>query len=139
MGDTSSPHPYRQQLHPRDIQNSNSLSEGEEGEAWAMETTEAMPDMRTEPDTPEPITTTAATPETTTKSTTTTTTTTQTTTTKKGLGMVTDLIKFLKSSKFLLEKEISMKFSSHLTQNYILPVSKVNLNSSVNKSIIIYQ
>jgi len=84
-GDTSSPHPYRQQLHPRDIQNSNSLyEEEEEDEAWAMETTEAMPDMRTEPDTPEPITTTAATPETTTKSTTTTTTTTQSTTTTKG-------------------------------------------------------
>merc|ERR1712064_145949 len=81
MGDTSSPHPYRQQLHPRDIQNSNSLSEEEEDEAWVMETTEAMPDMRTEPDTPEPLTTTAATPETTTKSTT---TTTQTTTTTKG-------------------------------------------------------
>ena len=78
-GDTSSPYPEtrRQPLHPRDIRNSLS----EEG-SWDYETTEAMPDMRTEPDTPEPITTTAAT--TTTKSTSTTQTTTeQTTTTTK--------------------------------------------------------
>ena len=80
-GDTSSPYPdTTAHRHPRDVRSSKSLSE--EDEAWSYETTEAMPDMRTEPDTPEPITTTAAT--TTTKSTTTTqTTTTQTTTTTK--------------------------------------------------------
>ena len=76
-GDTSSPYPDTPaHRHPRDVRISNS----EEDESWAYETTEAMPDMRTEPDTPEPTTTTAAT----TKSTTTTqTTTTQTTTTTK--------------------------------------------------------
>jgi len=71
-GDSSSPHPFRP-VHPRDTQIKNSLSEDE---AWEYETTDAMPDMRTEPDTPEPTTTTAGTIETTTKSTTTTTTTT---------------------------------------------------------------
>merc|ERR1712176_985581 len=68
-GDTSSPYPDTPPAHrhPRDVRSSNSLSEDDE--AWAYETTDAMPDMRTEPDTPEPTTTTAAT--TTTKSTTT--------------------------------------------------------------------
>ena len=71
-GDTSSPHPFRP-IHPRDMQSRR--AELVIDETWDSEMTEAMPDLRTEPEAPEE-TTTAATVETTTTTTTATTTTT---------------------------------------------------------------